>query len=162
MVERKRRQGASKQRFITDFEPAFPEITKILRKHSTILQEDDVLMKVFPSGSKDFQVCYRRGGKNMKEILAPSKANLRNSDERDQEDAGSRPCGKGCTYCKDLEDSQGTRFQSNRTGYSYRIRQSINCEAVHIVYLVTCKKEGCEGRQGVGQTKSRKVKISQL
>ena len=42
----------------------------------------------------------------------------------------------------------------------YRIRQSINCEAVHIVYLVTCKKEGCEGRQGVGQTKSLKARLA--
>ena len=66
-------QGAKKLNFVTTFDPSFPDIAKVIRKFSNILSDDEECEKVFPEGS--FRVVYRRGHKNLKELLAPSGIN---------------------------------------------------------------------------------------
>ena len=65
-------QGAKKLNFVTTFD-SFPDIAKVIRKFSNILSDDEECKKVFPEGS--FRVFYRRGHKNLKELLAPSGIN---------------------------------------------------------------------------------------
>ena len=67
-----RKKEARKYRFVTAYEPAFPDIKRVLMKYQHILKDDE-LNKVFPNGAKDFQVSERREAKNIKEILAKSK-----------------------------------------------------------------------------------------
>ena len=67
----KNKQSIQKYRFVTNFEPSFPDIAKGFRKFKRILEDDEDLMEVFPQGVKHFQVTQKRGCKNMKEILAP-------------------------------------------------------------------------------------------
>ena len=55
-----RKKDARKYRFVTAYEPAFPDIKIVLMKHQHILKDDAELSKVFPNGPKDFQVSERR------------------------------------------------------------------------------------------------------
>ena len=79
-----RKKDARKYRFVTAYEPAFPDIKIVLMKHQHILKDDAELSKVFPNGAKDFQVSERRKAKNIKEILAKSKVRMLTNDERER------------------------------------------------------------------------------
>ena len=59
--------------FVMTFDLSFLDIAEAIRKFSNILNDDEKCKKVFPEGS--FRVVYRRGHKNLKELLAPSRIN---------------------------------------------------------------------------------------
>ena len=48
----------------------FPNIGNAIKKFPKILKEDEDCREVFPEGC--FRVAYKRGHKNLKEIIAPS------------------------------------------------------------------------------------------
>ena len=153
-------QGAKKLNFVTTFDPSFPDIAKVIRKFSNILGDDEECKKVFPEGS--FRVVYRRGHKNLKELLAPSGINdiyQQVKAKRVQQEGRCVKCGKcgsnprgrkrdiNLNNCSVLKE--GTHFSSNNTREKFRIRHDINCRSKNIIYLVSCKK--CT-MQGVGHT----------
>ena len=123
-------------------------------KHQHILKDDAELSKVFPNGAKDFQVSERREAENIKEILAKSKVRMLTNDE---DDPGSRPCDRECSYCHLLRETEGKDFKSVTTGCKYKVRQKITCEAKDVIYPVTCKRHNI---QGVGCTMELKSRIS--
>ena len=57
----------------------------------------------------------------------------------DEDDPGSRPCDRECSYCHLLRETEGKDFKSVTTGCKYKVRQKITCEAKDVIYLVTCK-----------------------
>ena len=61
-----------KYNFVTTWDPAFPDIRKVLHKFTNVLMEDEECREVFPNGS--FRVAYKKGHKNLKEIIAPSRS----------------------------------------------------------------------------------------
>ena len=61
-----------KYRFVTNFEPTFPDIKTGFKNFKHIIEDDEEVKKIFPHGIKNFQVSEKRGSKNIKEILAPS------------------------------------------------------------------------------------------
>jgi hypothetical protein len=109
--------------------------------------------KMLPKGLQNIQICHRRKGKNIKEILATAKVNQ--EGRRDQE-GEQTSCGK-CVYCPLLKETEGSSFRSNNTNRTYKLRQKVNCNAMWVVYLITCKK--CAA-QGVGSTKTLKPRIA--
>ena len=133
-------------------------ISGALRKCQYILEEDEECRNPFPRGS--FRVSYRRGHKNLKELLGPSKIAL--SEESREKEIARRQyqgkyekygeCGRairgrkrrsGIYTCQVLEEN--TEFRSTQTVGRYKIRQ--DCKSDNIKYLVTCKR--CKF-QGVG------------
>ena len=80
--------------FVTDFDPMFPDINKILNKHKHILLEDEQCKKLFTENC--FRVTHRRGHKNLKEWLAPSNVISReiNPVSHDELNPGCKKCGK--------------------------------------------------------------------
>ena len=146
-----RKLGAKKINFITTWDPMFPNINQAIKKFQHILEEDDLCKQIFPKGT--FRVAYRRGHKNLKELIAPSKISFRDSKEGIQgkrqyigkcEKCGE--CGKsirgrkrasGIYCCQVLEESD--QFLSRTTGEKYKIRQDISCKSENIIYLVNCK-----------------------
>ena len=54
--------------FVTDFDPTFPDIGRIIKKHADILRENEQCNILFPD--KCFGVAYRRGHKSLKEWIA--------------------------------------------------------------------------------------------
>ena len=169
-----RKRGSSikkkKINFVTTWDPMFPDINEALGKFQHILEEDDECRNLFPKGS--FRVSYKRGHKNLKELIAPSKIAL--PDDREERGNSKRQyqgkcvkcggCGKsvkgrkrrsGIYTCQVLEES--TEFKSTQTGERYKIRQDIDCKSANIIYLVTCKK--C-GFQGVGSCTKLSQRVS--
>ena len=55
---------------VTSWDPMFPNIGKAIEKFAKILEEDEDCREVFPEGC--FRIAYKRGHKNLKEIIAPS------------------------------------------------------------------------------------------
>ena len=53
----------------------FPNINQAIKKFQHILEKDEECKQLFPSGM--FMVAYKRGHKNLKEPLAPSKIAFR-------------------------------------------------------------------------------------
>ena len=156
ILQNKRKQKKSsirKYRFVTEFEPTFPDIRKGLRTFERIIKEDEVLSKVFPKGAKHFQVSEKGGSKNIKELPAPSSVILSSEEhlEKDQQGKSSYPCNKPCAYCTLLRKSQATHFNSRSNGQSFKIRQKINCQSENVIYLIECKQ--CK-IQGIGRTSS--------
>ena len=143
----------NKTRFITAYEPSFPDIYKVFKKYEHLIKNDTELRNIFPEGSKHFQVVHRRGGMNIKEWIASPKINagLRNSGE-----GGWSPCGKSCIDCIYF-NNRGQRFRSTATGRSYKMRQNVTCISKNVIYLVTCRK--CH-KQGVGETGDFKHRTS--
>ena len=145
-----RKNEARKYRFVTAYEPAFVNIKIVLMKYQHILKDDEELSNVFPNGAKDFQVSERREAKNIKEILVKSKVRMLTNDE---DDPGSRPCDKDCSYCHLLRE--GKDFKSVATDCKYKVK--ITCEAKDVIYLVTYKRHNI---QGVGCTTELKSRTS--
>ena len=118
-------------------------------------------IKKFQHPKGTFRVAYKRGHKNLKELIAPSKTSFRHNKEGSQ---GKRQyiskclrCGKyrkstrgrkrasGIYCCQLLEESD--QFLSRKTGEKYKTRQDISFKSENIIYLVNCKN--CR-MQGVG------------
>ena len=74
-----RKLGAKKINFVTTWDPMFPNINQAIKKFQHILEEDDLCKQIFPKGT--FRVAYKRGHKNLKELIGPSKISLRDSKE---------------------------------------------------------------------------------
>ena len=122
--------------------------------HCVNLKEDDECRNLFPKGS--FRVSYRRGYKNLKEWIAPSKITL--PDDCEETGSSRRQYHGKCVKCGVVvnmlevgNDAQvyiytcqvleeNIEFKSAQTGERYKIRQDIDCKSDNIIYLVTCKK----------------------
>ena len=94
-------------KFVTTYNPALPNINKIIRDNLSILHTDEKMKEIFPPNS--FKMLYRRE-KNLKEILSPSlfpsKSNpIVNSVTN---------CSK-CDICKNFLVAE-TKFKCNVTG----------------------------------------------
>ena len=145
---------SNKIKFITEYEPSLPNIYNTWRKHSHLLTRNEELKRIFKNGIKDFQVVYRRGGKNIKEWLA--SPNINTIDSSVTESYGCYDCGKNCIDCKYLRD-KGEYFYSNITKRRYKVRQNVNCQSKNVIYLVTCRR--CK-IQGVGETVAFKSRMA--
>ena len=55
-----------KYRFVTNFEPTFPDIKTGFKKFKHIIEDDEELKKIFPHGIKHFQVSEKRRSKILK------------------------------------------------------------------------------------------------
>ena len=144
-----------KRYFVTEFEPSFPDIKAVWRKYDHILKNDPELKEIFPNGVKNFQLVYKRGGKNIKELIAsPTINKFDSSNETIQ--SGCFSCGKNCIDCKYLEN-KGQFFQSTTTKRRHKVRQRVDCLTKNVIYLITCRK--CK-LQGVGETRDFKKRMA--
>ena len=104
--------NSSEYYFVTDYDPEFPNIRMYLEKHQHILVEDPECRVLFPKGS--LKVTERRGHKNLKELLAPSRFKGKGSKIKERETLE----GKGCYKCGKC----GTNNKGRK-----RARGMVNC-----------------------------------
>ena len=161
------RKGKPKINFVTDYDPGFPDINRILSKHKHILGDDNQCRILFPQNC--FRVTHRRGHRNLKEWLAPSNVRFMEVTgiSHDEPNPGCTRCGKcgkdhrGRKRASDIYNCQvmkeAKQFKSKVTGESYKIRQRIDCNSKDVIYLVECRK--C-GKQGIGSTDDFKSRVS--
>ena len=150
-----RNNMSNKTFFVTEFEPSLPDIQAVWRKNEHLIKNDATLSRIFPRGCKDFQVTYKRGGKNIKEwIASPTVNSFSNRDEPEVPVCDA--CENDCIDCSYLR-GKGRFFTSHVLKRRFRIRQKVNCNSANVVYLVTCKK--CM-IQGVGETRDFKKRMA--
>ena len=122
----------------------------ILRKHRTIVDNDEVARAILPENS--IRVSYQRGA-NLKELLAPS-------NPYKKIEPSSRGCFKctarRCDCCKNFLLS-GSSFSSTATGRSFDICKPVTCTSQNVIYLARCVV--CD-LQGVGSTVNFKTQLA--
>ena len=60
-IKKKRKSPMKKYRFVTNFEPTFPDIKTGFNKFKHVIEDDEELKKIFPHRIKHFQVSEKRG-----------------------------------------------------------------------------------------------------
>jgi hypothetical protein len=133
---------------VLNYNPRLPDITKIIRAHSSIISNSELLQAIFPS--KSIMPALRRM-KNLKELLAPSRYKTNIDIPSTRNDNGCFKCNKRCDFCKNFLN-QSDNFRSCSTGHIYKIKQPITCTSANIIYLISCDK--CK-LQYVGSTSNQ-------
>ena len=136
--------------FSAKYNPRAPDIRKIFKKHSSILDSDEQAKKVLTK--KDILISYKRNA-NLKELLAPSNPYKKLSCNK----KGCYNCkAKRCDACKNFL-MQGSSFRAFATGRLFEINKPLTCTSENVIYLASC--EICE-LQGVGSTGSFKPRLA--
>ena len=136
----------TKHAFITTYNPKLPDIRKIMHNHMDILHSDPAMQVIFPKGT--IKPIFRRG-KNLKEILSPSRF----PSTQKQNECSINVCGS-CNICKNYYNTSPV-FKCKVTGITYKVKGNITCNSRYVVYLITCKS--C-GDQYVGSTDDFKTR----
>ena len=120
-------------RFITTYNPALPNINKIIHDNLSILYTDEDMKKLLPPNS--LKTLYRRG-KNLKEILSPSLFPSKPS----KKESSITSCDK-CDICKNylIPDN---KFRCKITGRVYYVRGALSCKSNNVVYVISCANCG--------------------
>ena len=134
--------------FVITYNPALPNISRIIHKHSDVLYSSDRCKNVFTNLPL---VAYRRC-KNISDILV--RANLPEPTNTDQSrsPSGSFRCNKtSCTVCPFIDDGRN-QYSFYSTGQTFEIKSHITCETSNVIYMIQCTK--CN-LQYIGETKRR-------
>ena len=99
---------------VLDYNPIFPDIQKVIKKHFDLLQSSPEVKEISPS--KSIFPAYRRT-KNLKEMLAPSKFQATSCRNQGEESGGCSKCDKKCDLCKNYL-IQASKFQSYQKALS--------------------------------------------
>ena len=75
--------------FVVSHDPTFPDTRKTINRHYHILESDEQCGRLFPKGT--FRVRSRRGSRNLKEWIAPSR--YVGPKQVDEENRGTWKCG---------------------------------------------------------------------
>ena len=98
-------KGKPKINFVTDYDPGFPYINRILSEHKHILEDYDQCRTLFPKNC--FRVTHRRGHRNLRKWLAPSNARLQEVTSINHDEPNP-----GCIRCeKCVKDPQWKKSQ---------------------------------------------------
>ncbi len=139
---------------ITTFNPSSPYFREIISKHWDILKTSD--QTSFLTTSRTIYG-YRRN-KNLKDRLCRARVNHNPISHTDHSVTGEQvplsqtknKCkNRTCRYCPLLNKTGRVRCTS--TGRTYTCLKNITCKSSNLIYLITCKVEGCHV-QYVGQT----------
>ena len=127
-----------------EYNPAFSQLSKVLKELDCILQGDEQHRKVF----SDTPLVGFSNGKSLKNILVRAvlpKVKLSKPE-------GSQKCNKPrCEVCQNVVTTK--EFSSHTTGEKFEIQKGpIDCDTRNVVYLITCKVCGI---QNVGSTKNK-------
>ena len=137
--------------FVVSHDRTFSDIRKAINRHYHILEGDEQCARLFPKGM--FRVCSRRGNRNLKEWIAPTR--YVGPKRVDEENRGNWKFGSsdksirgrkresGIYNCDVMEEA--TNFRSKATKGKYKIRQNINCRSKNVIYLVECKNVVSKG-----------------
>ena len=134
--------------FVITYNPALPNITRIIHKHSHVLYSSDRCKKVFTS----LPLVAHQRCKNISDILVRAKLPEPVNTDNSRFPPGSFRCNKNnCTTCPYIEDGR-TQYTFNSTGQMNQIKSHITCETSNVIYMIQCTK--CN-LQYIGEIKRR-------
>ena len=119
---------------VVKFNPRLPDISKIIKKNMYLLNSSPTLEGLFTPNS--IIPAFRRG-KNLKEIVAPSKPK-RGHFVDSSNLSGCFKCKKKCDLWQNFVVETDS-FKSFTTGKRYQIRETLNCTNTNIIYLISCE-----------------------
>ena len=135
---------------VTAFNPRAPDIKKIIRKHRSVIENDERAKLILPVSS--IRIAYKRSA-NLKELVAPSNQykNIQG------EEKGCFKCSaQRCDCCKEFLEAC-TSFRSTTTGRTFTVQKLLNCKSKNVVYVAECV--ACQ-LQGVGSTSDFKKRLA--
>ena len=122
---------------VCDFNPALPNVTKVLNKHKYILELDDNLKGIIPSSSifASFRKCQTIQDMLVNSKLKPSQISNNNKN-----------CSnilKGCVPCKnkkciihELYLKKTDTFKSYMNNREFKITSQIDCNTQGVIYMI--------------------------
>ena len=157
-VAREERSDGDRVRYTITFDPKLPYLPPILSKNWHVMVETDPrLTKAFP---KPPMACLKRGP-NLKDRLIRARLPPRVGRAGTRTSDGPRPgfrCCKagrrGCSLCPftgEASDKKSvvSQVKIHHSGQIIPIHQSITCKSEYCLYVLSCKKPGCQ-QQYVG------------
>ena len=133
--------------FATDYHPALPSYSNILKKSWKVMVKDPYLHKVFP---KPPMVAYRQPKQSsLRQILIKSKIPTIRDNRKVN---GFKKCNTtNCNTCPFA--SNQTIVKSSATNFKLVINQPVNCNSQNVIYCISCNKQSCKFVQYIGETK---------
>ena len=137
---------------ITTYHPALPSISKIVKKHhSVMINEDPRLKRCFPIPSV---IAYKRS-KNLKDMLVRSK--YQGSRKHQRNSNGFIHCGRNysgsCKSCQNIPKWGIKEHKCHRTKKEYTINSKVSCVTKNVIYKLNCTK--CADWVYIGETGRR-------
>ena len=129
--------------FITTYNPALPNIYKVLRQKQPILHSTERLHEM-PV------VAYRRSP-NLRVLLVRAKLQNPAIATQPNHSFGIFRCNSkhGCLTCPHI-DNERTNYTFNNTGEVRETKQQMTCKSKNLIYMIECKR--CK-KQYIGETK---------
>ena len=125
---------------VVSWDPRLPSIDAIQKKHyRTMTSIDPYLKEVYPEVPL---VAYRRP-KNIREYLIRAKLPPKNRSYQTRQLKGMTKCKKGCLICPYIQEGKDVNFNNSK----WNIITSVNCETYNSVYMLSCTKERCRGKE---------------
>ena len=119
------KKPSEREVFAIDYHPNLPSVSKIIKKHWSVMTENCSLERIFPKPS---MVAYRRP-KNLRDILFRAKISTKRSSSRRVN--GCKPCNQMCTLCPFIQKT--TTHKCERTGREWNIDAPIDCQTPNVV-----------------------------
>ena len=146
---RPKKQGRSVYPLVIEYNPKLPSINKVLKENMNILHTDENMRNLFPIESIFWAA---KRGKNLKEILAPSRFK---GTRLENDNQGCFNTDNHCDLCKYLVTTD--IITSFSTGEKFKIKNILNCNSKNVIYCIidlNCKL------QNVGSTLDMKSRFS--
>ena len=132
--------------FVITYNPALPNISRIIHKHSNVLYSSGCCKNVFT----DLSLVAYRHCKNISDILVRAKLPEPTNTNQSRSSSGSFRRNKtSCTVCPVIEDGRN-QYTFYSTGQMFKIKSHITCETSKVIYMIQCTK--CN-LQYIGETK---------
>ena len=135
--------------FVITYNPALPNIARIIHQHSNVLYSSDRCCRnVF----KNLPLVAYRRCKNISDILVRAQLTETPNSSNSRATPGSFRCNsRNCTTCPYIEHGRN-HYTFHSTGETYHIKSHITCTTFSVIYMIQCRL--CN-LQYIGETKRR-------
>ena len=131
---REKERDNTRTPLIVTYHPSLPLLGNITRQHQHLLQLSERMKKAVPAPPI---IAYRRP-KNLRDLLTRTELK-----PPPQLVPRNEPCGRPrCKTCPTLMATD--KFTSKTSGKIYNMRSSATCKTGNLIYLIQCKKCGCQ------------------
>ena len=118
--------------FVVTYNPASPNLNKIISKHFPILQSSNRCREVF--SEKPF-IAYRRS-RNLRDFLV--KAKVKNTRTQTSPPRIKKCNSKKCKTCAFIHQDGLSSCTLKNTGQVHHIKQTITCASKNLIYMIQC------------------------
>ena len=119
---------------MTKFNPRGPNVTKIFKDNFDLLQNNEILKRLYPENSI---LVARKKENNLKDLLLRSDPYNIKRDLLDSTKYGYKNCKKKCDSYNNLAD-EATAIKCFATGRIFKIRRDSLCQTINVIHVTYC------------------------